>query len=248
MATVRTVPTPIVVPRWVSVQIASSVAPCGPSGLPLATTGSSGAARMLSMPSGLSSTVSSLDTVHCPEPRRWKLARPATSSTRMASGPMVGIPVNGLTMPPTGIEATTVKSVKFSSSVDDAEPGQDAFRGFRVLLVGRVGRAWSRSGIPAQRPYCRTDHGHLATVYFTAASLDGFIVDDEGSLDWLTSRAIDVDGPFGYKAFETRRRRVGDGVRRPTNGCWPTSPVSGCTASPPGCSPTVRRSSPPGIR
>jgi dihydrofolate reductase len=41
----------------------------------------------------------------------------------------------------------------------------------------------------------------MATIYYTASSIDGFIVDDHGSLDWLISRNIAVDGPFGYRTF-----------------------------------------------
>jgi dihydrofolate reductase len=38
-------------------------------------------------------------------------------------------------------------------------------------------------------------------VFYTGASLDGFLADDNDSLDWLVSQDIDEAGPMNYKEF-----------------------------------------------
>jgi len=46
----------------------------------------------------------------------------------------------------------------------------------------------------------------MATIYYTGCALDSFIATDDHSLDWLTSRDTDAEGPMGHPGS---RERVG---------------------------------------
>jgi hypothetical protein len=70
----------------------------------------SGLAVASSPLSGLNSSASSLDTVHSSVLRRKWLTSPLAASTRMVSGPIAGMPVNGLRMPAIGIDITAIAS------------------------------------------------------------------------------------------------------------------------------------------
>jgi dihydrofolate reductase len=41
----------------------------------------------------------------------------------------------------------------------------------------------------------------VTTCYYTATTLDGFLADEQDSLDWLLTQPHDDDGPYGYPEF-----------------------------------------------
>jgi dihydrofolate reductase len=57
----------------------------------------------------------------------------------------------------------------------------------------------------------------MTTIYYTGCSLDGFIATPDHSLDWLTSRDIDEQGPMHYASF---RERIGACVMGATTWQW----------------------------
>lgn len=55
------------------------------------------------------------------------------------------------------------------------------------------------------------------TIYYTAATLDGFLADEKDSLDWLLKQQLDEKGPFNYDDF---RAGLGAGCMGATTYEW----------------------------
>ncbi|NYG58626.1 dihydrofolate reductase [Nocardioides daedukensis] len=72
----------------------------------------------------------------------------------------------------------------------------------------------------------------MATHYYTASSLDGFIATEDNSLEWLFRQDIDLDGPMAYPAFGAKKGALAMGsttyewIVAQENGKWDyTSPT-----------------------
>ena len=65
------------------------------------------------------------------------------------------------------------------------------------------------------------------TTYYTAASLDGYIADEQHSLEWLLRQDLDAAGPLNYEDFFARIGAVVMGsstyewILRHEHGTWP---------------------------
>jgi dihydrofolate reductase len=65
------------------------------------------------------------------------------------------------------------------------------------------------------------------TTYYTATSLDGFIADEQNSLEWLFRQEQEENGPLNYDEFFSRIGAVVMGsttyewILQYENGAWP---------------------------
>ncbi|WP_104105729.1 dihydrofolate reductase family protein [Nocardioides sp. 616] len=57
----------------------------------------------------------------------------------------------------------------------------------------------------------------MATIFYTASSVDGFIADPGNSLSWLLTRDVDPSGPMGFQALQPR---IGASVMGATTWQW----------------------------